>query len=247
MKTIVKIYLMIFSLSIVLSACSEKDIPGYKNDPRLFFQIPGTGSVALRDSVIYSFPAHPNVGDTDTLIFQACIMGEASSSPREIGIKVNTQKSTAVEGTNFKFQTKVMPANAYKVNIPVVIYKTGLKNKSVRLELEVADNQNFKIGYERYKKVIFIWGDKFLKPDIWDSSNYRNAFDAFTETRYAFILKACNITELPDPMNLQLLGYYNALVRQALYEYNTKPGNTPLTDELGTVGFSVWTGVGGQG
>lgn len=247
MKTIVKIFLMISSLSMVLSACSEKDIPGYENDPRLFFQIPGTGSVALRDSIIYSFPAHPNVGETDTLMFQACIMGNASSSPREIGIKINTQKSTAVEGVNFKFQSKVMPANAYKVNIPVVIYKTGLQNKSVRLELEVADNANFKIGYERYKKVVFVWGDKFLKPDIWDTSNYKAAFGTFTETRYAFILKACNITELPDPMNLALLGYYNALVRQALYDYNANLANTPLTDELGTVGFPIYTGVGGQG
>lgn len=238
---------MVLSLSTILSACSEKDIPGYKNDPRLFFQIPGEGSVALRDSVIYSFPAHPNVGNSDTLIFQACIMGEPSKSDREIGIKVNTEKSTAIEGVNFKFQSKIMPANMFKVDIPVVIYKTGLKDKSVRLELEVAENDHFKKGYERYKKVIFIWGDKFLKPDIWDSSNYRNAFGEFTETRYAFILNACNITELPDPMNLQLLGYYNALVRKALLEYNTKPGNTPLTDENGVVGFWVWTGVGGQG
>lgn len=247
MKTIVKIHLMVLSLSILLSACSKKDISGYENDPRLFFQIPGTGSIALRDSIIYSFPAHPNVGEADTLIFQACIMGNAVSSPREIGIKVNTKTSTAIEGTNFKFQSKVMPANAYKVNIPVVVYKTGLKGKSVRLELEVENNQNFKIGYERYKKVVFVWGDKFLKPDIWDTSNYKAAFGAFTETRYAFILKACNITELPDPMNLPLLGYYNALVRQALYDYNATPGNTPLQDELGTVGFAVWTGVGGQG
>lgn len=238
---------MSFTLSVVFSACSEKDIPGYKNDPRIFFQIPGSGSVALRDSIIYSFPANPNIGETDTLTFQACIMGEAASRDREIGIKVNTQTSTAIEGTNFKFQSKVMPANTYKVNIPVLIYRTGLKGKSVRLELEATDNKDFKVGYERYKKVIFIWGDKFLKPDIWDKSNYVNAFGTFTETRYAFILKACNITELPDPMNIVLLGYYNALVRQALYEYNAVPGNPPLQDELGTLGFPVWTGVGGLG
>ena len=247
MKTIVKIRLMILSLGLILSACSEKDIPGYENDPRLFFQIPGAGSIALRDSIIYSFPAHPMAGEADTLKFQACIMGNAVARDREIGIKVNTATSTAVEGVNFKFQSKVMPANAFKVNIPVVIFKTGLEDKSVRLELEVADNENFKIGYQRYHKVVFVWGDKFLKPDIWDSSNYRSAFGEFTETRYAFILKACNITELPDPMNLQLLGYYNAMVRKALYEYNTTPGNTPLKDELGTVGFAVWTGVGGLG
>ncbi|WEK18479.1 MAG: DUF4843 domain-containing protein [Candidatus Pedobacter colombiensis] len=247
MKAIVKVCSLVFSLGFLLSSCSEKNIAGYENDPRIFFQIPGTGSVALRDSIIYSFPAHPTVKDQDTLWFNACIMGNAAAVDRQVGIKINTDKSTAVEGLNFKIDSKIMPANAFKVRIPIVIYRTGLLNKSVRLQVEVQESKDFKIGYERYNKAVFIWGDKFLKPDIWDTSNYRSAFGTFTETRYAFILKACNTVELPDPMNLVMLGYYNALVRQALIDYNNTPGNTPLTDELGTVGFAIWTGVGGAG
>ncbi|SMC88104.1 DUF4843 domain-containing protein [Pedobacter nyackensis] len=247
MKAIIKLYALILSLTVLLGACTEKDILGYENDPRLFFQIPGSGSIALRDSIIYSFPAYPNIGDHDTLWFKANIMGNASPQDREIGIKINAKSTTAVEGVNFKFESKVLPANAFSVRIPIVIYKAGLKDKSVRLEIEVAENQNFKVGFERYRKAVFIWGDKFLKPDIWDKSNYLNAFGTFTETRYAFILKACKITELPDPMNLVLLADFNARARTALLEYNTTPGNTPLTDELGTVGFPVFTGIGGNG
>lgn len=133
----------------------------------------------------------------DTLWFTANIMGNAAPQDREIGIKINKERTTAVEGLNFKFESKIIPANAFSVRIPIVIYKTGLKDKSVRLEIEVAENQNFKVGFERYKKAVFIWGDKFLKPDIWDKSNYLSAFGTFTETRYAFILKACKLTELP--------------------------------------------------
>jgi len=247
MKAIVKVCALALTFGFLFSACSKKDIQIYENDPRLFFQIPGTGSVALRDSVIYSFPANPKVTTTDTLWFNACIMGNAAPVDRIVGIKVNTEKSTAIEGVNFKIVSKILPANAFKVRIPVVVYRTGLKDKSVRLQLEVQENNDFKIGYNRYNKAIFIWGDKFLKPDIWDTSNYRNAFGTFTETRYAFILKACNITELPDPMNLVQLGYYNAVVRKALNDYNNTPGNTQLTDEMGVVGFPVYTGIGGAG
>jgi hypothetical protein len=231
---------------MLLGSCAKKDIAIYSNDPRLFFQIPGSGSVALRDSLIYSFPAKPNVGEQDTLWFKACIMGETAPYDREIGIKINTI-STAREGVNFKFERKVLPADSFSVRVPLVIYRKGLKDTSVRLEFEVAENKDFKVGYERYKKAIFIWGDKFLKPDIWDKSNYKSAFGEFTQTRYAFILKACNITELPDPMNLPMLGYYNAMVRKALLDYNSTPGNTPLTDELGAVGFPIYTGIGGAG
>lgn len=247
MNAIMKIYGPLLFFMVAFSACGEKDIPIYENDARLFFQIPGTGSTALRDSVTYSFPAHPNVGDHDTLWFNANIMGNAAPIDREIGIGINAAGTTAIEGQHFKFESKILPANAFSVRIPILIYRAGLKDKSVRLEIEVAENQHFKAGYERYRKAVFIWGDKFIKPDIWDKSNYRNAFGEFTETRYAFILKACNITELPDPMDLVLMGYYNAIVREALLEYNTTPGNEALKDELGSVGFPVFTGIGGNG
>jgi hypothetical protein len=247
MKTILKVNILFLSFGLLLSGCSKKDISAYKNDPRLFFQIPGSGSTPLRDSLIYSFPAKPNIGNSDTLWFNACVMGAAAHDDREIGIKINTDSSTAIEGKNFKFSSKVMPADSFKVRIPIVIFREGLKGTSVRLQIEVVENKNFKVGYERYKKAIFIWGDKFLKPDTWDKSNYFSAFGPFTETRYAFILKVCGITELPDPMNLAMLGYYNALVRKALFDYNNTPGNTPLSDELGPVDFPIYSGIGGQG
>ena len=246
MKLIIR-YMILPLAFAAFAGCSSKDIQGYEPDPGLFFQIPGSGSVALRDSIIYSFPAKPDVGDHDTLWFKACIMGNAASFDREIGIRINADKTTAVEGTHFRIEGRKMPADSFSVRVPVIIYKNGLKDKSVRLEIEVTENQYFKPGYERYKKAVFIWGDMFLKPDIWDKSNYRSAFGEFTPTRYAFILQACNITELPDPMNLTLLAYYNSVVRKALFDRNAIPGNTPLTDELGTVEFPVYTGVGGLG
>ncbi|SMO31868.1 DUF4843 domain-containing protein [Solitalea koreensis] len=246
MKALVKVCSLVLSLGFFLSACN-KDIADYENDPRMFFQIPGSGSVALRDSLIYSFPAHPNAIETDTLWFNACIMGNAAPYDREIGIKVNTALSTAVEGVNFKIQSKVLPANAFKARIPIVIYKSGLQNKSVRLQLEVQESKDFKIGYTRYNKAVFIWGDKFLKPDAWDlpNSNYKAAFGVFSETKYAFILKSCNLTELPDPSNLVAIAYYNAVAREALVRYNSN--NPKLTDENGEVSFSIFLGVSGNG
>jgi len=44
-----------------------------------------------------------------------------------------------------------------------------------------------------------------------------------------------------------MLAFYNAMTREALLKYNATPGNTPLTDELGAVGFPVYTGIGGNG
>ena len=126
------------------------------------------------------------------------------------------------------------------------MYRAGLKDKSVRLELTVEPNEYFGVGFDKTSKAVFWWGDMFIKPDNWDISNYKPCFGEFTETRYAFILEACGIVELPDPQDLVTLGFYNAKVREALYEYN-KTHDKPLEDELGLVEFNVWTGVGGIG
>lgn len=247
MKKIRNSFFIIGSLLTMLAACKKNDIQGFTSEPRMFFQIPGSGSIPLRDSLIYSFPAKPNIGNEDTLWFKACIVGEVAKINRPVGIKINASGTTAKENVNFRFNNPMIPADSFSVRVPIIISRQGLKDTSVRLEIEVAENEYFKVGYERYKKAVFIWGDKFLKPDIWDNSNYKNAFGTFTATRYAFILNACGITELPDPMNLALLGYYNAIVRKALLDYNSIPGNTPLTDELGAVAFPFYTGIGGQG
>ncbi|POY37369.1 hypothetical protein C3K47_06295 [Solitalea longa] len=245
MKAIVKACSLVLSLGFLLSACSEMDIPGYENDPRMFFQIPGIGNT-LRDSIIYSFPAHPTITEADTLWFDACIMGNAAPVDREIGIKINTEKTTAVEGVNFKFPSKIMPANAFKARIPIVIYRSGLKDKSVRLQIEVQESKDFKIGYNRYNSAVFIWGDKYLKPDIWDISEYVKAFGTFSEKKYAFILESCKLTELPDPNDKPALQYYNALVRNALIEYNAS--HPALTDENGAVIIiNQYSAAGGVG
>ena len=51
---------------------------------------------------------------------------------------------------------------------------------------------------------------------------------------------------ITGPAGLVTLGFYNAKVREALYEYN-KTHDEPLEDELGLVEFQVWTGTGGIG
>lgn len=237
---------MSIALLILNTSCSEKDIDAYADVPRIFIQIPGSGSFPIRDSLIYSFPANPEIGNQDTLWFNAAIMGPAADHDREFALKVNAAGTTAIEGVNYKIESVVIPANAFQVRIPVVVFRDGLKDKSVRLEFEVEENGNFKKGYERYQKAIFIWGDMFLKPDIWDSSNYKNAFGDFTQKRYEFILRSSGITELPDPSNLVMLAFYNAKVREALLKYEMEHGE-PMMDEKGVVSFPIYTGIGGVG
>ncbi|WP_140939005.1 DUF4843 domain-containing protein [Sphingobacterium lumbrici] len=241
-------YLVFIAGIMLLNACKEKDIDTYQQESRIYFRIPGEFNPSLSsDSLIYSFPFNPTVTDHDTIWFEACIMGNAEPRDREFDFRIDTEGTTAQENIDFKIVNTVVPAGAFKAKVPIVIYKTAeLKNSSVRLQLSVVENQNFKAGYNNYTQAVFVWGDKFMKPANWDSSNYSSAFGSFSQVRVQFILDACNITKLPDPSNFTLMGYYNQVVRNALNEYNRgKVFADQLKDENNTpVFFSVFGAPG---
>lgn len=238
-------YILLVVASFALCSCEEKDVEVYGNDSYLVFEMPGYGfQNTLRDSMVFSFPAKGDECKEDTLWFKARIIGKSVPYDRAIDFTVNETSTASSE--NYKLSPVVLSANSYSVDVPLVVYRVGLKDKSVRLELTIKPNEYFGVGFEKASRAIFLWGDMYIKPDNWDSSNYKNCFGEFTATRYAFILEACDIVELPDPQDLVTLGFYNAKVREALYEYN-KTHDKPLEDELGLVEFQVWTGVGGIG
>ena len=235
----------------LLNACQKKDITSYQQDPRLYFRIPGEFDKNIsRDSLMYSFPFRPATTTQDTIYFEANIMGNAEQKDREIGIRVDAAGTTAKENIDYKFLSKVIPAGAFKAKIPIVIYRTpAIKDSFVRLQLSVMENENFKVGYARYSKAVFIWGDKFLKPDNWDNSNYALAFGTpFSQVRTKFILDSCRITSFPDPNNRAVLGYYNQVIRNALNNYNrNKTFQQQLKDDSGTNIFFPVFGTPGVG
>ena len=237
-------YLMIIAVCFLLSVgCQQQDIMIYENDPKIYFELPGYGGVGIRDSLVYSFPVTQE--QAVDLPVRIRLMGEVALNARSIAIEIVAAETTA-EAANYSLPPVVeLPSNAYYVDIPVTIRRAGLLNKSVVLVLEIMANENFGVGFERGRKTKLIWGDMFLKPDNWDSSNYRNCWGDFSQVKYGFILQVCDILELPLPTDIYMLGYYNALVREALYVYNLS-NIIPLTDENGApVTIPVWSGGGG--
>ncbi|MGM9701624.1 MAG: DUF4843 domain-containing protein [Prevotella sp.] len=239
------LFAVVFALT--LGSCEKNGLELYGDEAYLVFEMPtwGLQNTPL-DSMVCSFPALGDECTEHVMNFKMRIIGKAVDYNRAIKLRVNAEKSTAQEGVNFKLDPIVMPAGQYTVDVPLTIYRAGLKDKQVRLQLEVDPNEHFGVGFEKTSVGIFLWGDKYIKPSNWDTSNYKNCFGEFTETRYAFILQSCGILELPDPQDIFTLGFYNSKVREALYEYN-KTHDTPLEDELGPVSFWAWSGGGGVG
>lgn len=150
-------YIMLVVASVfALSSCEEKDVEVYGNEAYLVFEMPGYGlNNTPRDSMVFSFPAKGDECVEDTLWFKARIIGKSVPYDREIKFVVNEETTTAKKDENYKLDPVSMPANSYTVDVPLVVYRAGLKDKSVRLELTVEPNEYFGVGFEKTSKAIF--------------------------------------------------------------------------------------------
>lgn len=236
MNCFLKNILLVALLSCLLISCEKSDVELYGDETSLIFEMFSESGVS-RDSMSLSFPLKGDECTEDTLWFKMRILGRAVSYDREIKLKINDEGTTA-QPENYKLPALFIPANAYSVDVPLVVYRKGLKGKMVRLELQVEPNEHFGLGFSNMTKGIFWWGDIMMIPDSWYASNflesYERYFGEYSETKYVFILKALNFEELPYPYMTEYLTFkgYNEKVRAKLFEYNAG-SEGPLMDENG--------------
>ncbi|MCO4291881.1 DUF4843 domain-containing protein [Solitalea sp. MAHUQ-68] len=245
-------YIAFIASVLLLNACTQDDIASYEQDARIYFRIPGEfNTKESRDSLVYSFPFHPTAVEKDTIWFEANIMGNAAPKDREFKIEVDTANTTAKVNVDYKIVDSIIPAGVFKKNIPVVIYKTAeliASGKPLRLQLNAVENQNFKVGYDRFNKAVLVWGSKFIKPANWDGQNYEKAFGSFSQKKVQLILDVCKITQLPNPDNIDMIGYYNLLLRAYVADYNRgKTFANQLKDENNVNIFIPTYGAPGLG
>lgn len=226
-------------LAALAVGCSEQDIMIYEDKtPAVYFEMLAADGVSLRDSLVFSFPITEE--PTHRLDLRVRLLGFAADRDRTIDVGVNAAESSAVAGTNYDLPATVtLPAGAYETTVPVTIKREGLKDREVRLVVALRPNADFVLGFACGHEAIVRWGDKYIKPDNWDSSSYRNCFGEFTERKYGIILSVCGIEELPVPSDITTLGYYNRKVREYLSE-------NPQYEEDGTpISIPVYNGGSG--
>lgn len=221
------------------TGCSEHDIMIYEdNTPAVYFEMLAADGKSLRDSLVFSFPVTEE--PTHRLDLRVRLLGFAADRDRSINVGIDAGGTTAVEGTHYELPATVtLPAGAYETTVPVTIRREGLLDREVRLVVALQPNADFALGFTRGHEAILRWGDKYIKPDNWDSSVYRTCWGDFSEKKYGIILSVCGIEELPPPSDISTLGYYNRKVREYLSE-------NPQYEEDGTpISIPVYNGGSG--
>ena len=162
-------------LLILAVACQKNDLKMYSG--RNTIQMADVSDSLTR----YSFYFQEENVKEDTIWIQFRTTGYTSSSPREITLRqVELEGVTnAMEGTHYSLvQERLnMPANAVYTDIPIVLYKENLAEKtSYFIALELVENNDFKLGELDKLSFKIEFSSDILRPSLWSYANYEQYY-----------------------------------------------------------------------
>lgn len=233
-----KLNIFFLFLTVVgLIGCSEDEPLMYQEDSRVYFY-KRTGS-SERDSINYSFAfSNANIS-TDTVALRFRIIGFSKDYDRQVTLKLS-ENSTAKEGYHFKIDNLIIPANSSDGTADLIFFrKAGLKDSTVFAQLNIAENDFFKIGYKDFDSnskldrltYRFTITDKLAMPSNWQTLWFP-MFGEFSNRKILFLTELMNYTA----WNVSFLfpqDQSNMInkARIGLYEY--EKANGPMIDENG--------------
>ena len=125
----------------------------------------------------------------------------------------------------------VIQPNAVTAEIPVILLRdTTLQKDEYRLCLRLKVTEDFLLGENTELSGTIIFSDRLSKPGFWNSSVERYYFGTYSTRKHEFMIEVMQ-TEIDDAWWNRLAADYGELsytkdkLRDALYAYNSDPGN----------------------
>lgn len=246
MKNICKTMLGM-GLAVFLFTGCENDLPVYEGgESWLKFEYEYT-----RDSIInYSFAYGHSSVQIDTVELELQLMGEVKDYDRPFTLKqVPAGGLDAVAGKHYvPFDNQelvsayVLPANAIKVMVPVVLKRDlSLKENAYMLRLTIGETGEFACGSKERAYRTIVIADELIKPNGWGGT-MEHFFGTYGKVKHQFLIDVSGnrwdeeyVSEMNDwaQKDQGYLFYWMDFFRQALAEYNANPDNNPPLREAG--------------
>lgn len=213
-----------------LASC-ENDGFYYQDEARVRLEGPKVWALGT-DSLVFSFVTTPAETKEYVMDVDVCVMGPVADYDRTANIVVNANATTAAASQYSFPATVVIPAGKNKGTLPVTMKRdNSLEQKSVRLQIAVAQSSDFAVGVNEQNHFTLIWSDKISRPKNWDTLT--EFFGTYSDVKYRFMLANSPAgTEFStETMTWSLLNSYRIKFAKALEEYNAAHPGAPLTDE----------------
>ncbi len=224
MKTYIALLAAFVGL-VSLTAC-ENDPYLYKDTAKVWLS-GDEDQNATADSVFYSFKIYGSDVTETTLNVVVNLTGEASDKDRTFKLEVVGEDSN-VPADAYQLGNFVLPANAYKVKVPVKVKRNvsslDLTKQTAQLTLKVVATDDLGVSVGDGSTYKLVWCDYLIQPKSWSVIQYY--IGPFSQARYKFIIDFTGYTDFSDfagDYNRQIWfqGYLKGLLRQ----YNEDPAN----------------------
>lgn len=212
-----KLFYMLMGAGLLFAACNQDEIPTFDSDDAgIYFQTGGQTRFFINidqyyDSTRVTFSeADDNVTDT-VLYARLRTLGKVRDYDRSVRVVVDTENSTAIEGTHFRadLASVVIPAGKSEVQVPVTFLRAAdLRTNEVRLMLKVEANDNFTVPFTKQKstnvysalgdtimadRYLFVVNEFYSEPALWGMFG-DNPWGAWSVAKQRLLSRLFNLT-----------------------------------------------------
>ena len=236
MKTIQKVLAATLLAAALLSCSNEPYF--WKGETYARLTAPSEWSLGT-DSVSFTFSVYPEDIKEFTLDAQVSIIGLPSDSPRTVAVKVDPERTTALEGVHFEYPGTVTVASGeHSAAFPILLKRTqDIADSDVRVRFIVTDDGDIKTGIRETNALTVKFNDKLSKPSNWDV--LEEFFGDYSLTKYRYIITVTGVAKFTygdaGGMSWGEMYNYRLMMVSALDEYNKQHPGNPMKDEDGVL------------
>lgn len=230
-------YILIPAAIVMLFAC-ENEKNTFSDVPTIYLAGDPAQNATV-DSVLFSFKLFGPAVTNYNVNLIVKIAGQVSDKERKFELEIDPTR-TNVTAESYTIGTLVIPANSYKVVIPVNVKRTvpGLNLLSVpaRLTFKVKPNENFSVGAFEYSDYTIAWCDYLTKPTTWSIVEYY--VGPFSQARFKFIIDFTGMTSFSEfapggSTDYNMVLNFQAKLIKLLNQYNAEHPGAPYLNDNG--------------
>ena len=172
--------LIFLGVVLLCWSCEEDKLDLYKGEGSVYFCYPKVTSEVSNvymDTTIFSFAMY-NVQDT---VVRLSVKALGDMVNHERRFKVQVESTTAIAGTNYdELQSEyILPKDSVYGGIPIHIYREGLSDTTVSIELRLVANEYFQQDLPRkivdkdtidITRHVLMFTSKLTRPSMWMTS-----------------------------------------------------------------------------
>lgn len=209
--------LSLVAVVVFMIACKKESLQSFELPPAVTFY--KAGIEQGRDSLTISFAVEKEEVIFDTVELPIRIVGLVANHDRSVTVKVDIEKSTAIEGS-YELLPGIISAGENQGLLRVILKRIpSLREKEARLWIALDQSDDFQVGPKELSDYLIKFNDFLTKPASWDQIR----FGEFSQAKYSLIIRETGYTDFSG-LRPDVLLFIVSKCRLVLHDYQQLNG-----------------------